>query len=361
MHRPGVPDDSARLAAPPALVDVDCAVVGGGPAGLSAAVNLGRMRRSVLVIDDRDGRSLWGQINRNYLGFPDGLAAAEFRRQGRRQAARYGARFMRGRAVSARRRGELFVLGVEGGAGEGAGTAENVAREDELSRSLGDMDAAAAPGPAEVVARTLILATGVRDAFPEFPGWTECVGRSLFWCINCDGHETIGRRVVVVGHDEDAVATALELLDFTDRVILVAGRREGFGVPASRLADLARSGIATHACRVAEYVNAGGQISALVLDDAAPTRLAIEVVFAYRRPVARTEIARDLGASLDTIGQIVVDSAGQTNVPGLYAAGDVTSPHNHQVSAAVHEGREAAGAANYYLYRPVQKGPTAGG
>ena len=81
--------------------DVDCVVVGGGPAGLSAAVNLGRMRRSVMVVDDRDGRSLWSQINRNYLGFPDGIPAAEIRLLGRRQAARYGARFLLGRVTVA--------------------------------------------------------------------------------------------------------------------------------------------------------------------------------------------------------------------------------------------------------------------
>jgi thioredoxin reductase len=82
---------------------VDCVVIGGGPAGLSAAVNMGRMRRSVIVVDDRDGRSLWGQTNRNYLGFPDGIPAAEIRFAGRRQAARYGARFVHGhvRAASA--------------------------------------------------------------------------------------------------------------------------------------------------------------------------------------------------------------------------------------------------------------------
>jgi thioredoxin reductase (NADPH) len=67
----------------------------------------------------------------------------------------------------------------------------------------------------EVLARTVILATGVFGHFPEFPGRDECVGRSLFWCIHCDGYESIDRVVGVVGHDEDAVQTALDLLVFT--------------------------------------------------------------------------------------------------------------------------------------------------
>lgn len=73
------------------------------------------MRRSVLVIDDRDGRSLWSQINRNYLGFLDGIPAAEIRLQGRRQAAKYGAKFLLGRVAAADRDGGQFRLLVEGG------------------------------------------------------------------------------------------------------------------------------------------------------------------------------------------------------------------------------------------------------
>jgi len=336
------------------LIEVDCAIVGGGPAGLSAAVNLARMRRSVLVVDDRDGRSLWGQVNRNYLGFPDGIPAAEIRLQGRRQAARYGARFLLGRVTAADREGSLFRLLVEGVAGGGAGTDANVARDEELGRSLGEIGAGAAQ---RVVARTVVLATGVRDPFPRFPGWDECVGRSLFWCIACDGYETIDRSVGVVGHDEEAVETALDLLEFTGRIVIAAGRSEGFSVPESRLADLAADGIAAYPWPVTSYPNASGRIAALVLGDSEQTRIPVEMVFTVHTPTARNEIARGLGVELDELGQIVVGIEQHTNVPGVYAAGDATSIHDHQVSAAVHEGNQAACAANYYLYRPVQKAP----
>src|ERR1035437_10578856 len=101
---------------------------------LAAAVNMARMRRNVLVVDDRDGRSLWSQTNRNYLGFPDGIPAAEIRRQGRRQAANYGARFLRGRVTTATRDGDLFRLHVDDHAGEGAGTDVKVSLGDEHRR-----------------------------------------------------------------------------------------------------------------------------------------------------------------------------------------------------------------------------------
>jgi thioredoxin reductase (NADPH) len=161
--------------------------------------------------------------------------------------------------------------------------------------------------------------------------------------------------VAVVGHDEDAAETALDLLDFTPRVAVVAGRVEGFHLSPVRLKDLADEGIAAYPCPVREYDTRLGRIRALVLDDEAATRLAVDAVFAYRRPVPRNEIALALGAAVNELGHIVVDSEQRTSVPGLYAAGDVTSPHDHQVSAAVHEGTQAAAAANYHLYRPVQR------
>ncbi len=332
----------------------DCAIVGGGPAGLSAAVNLARMRRSVLVIDDRDGRSLWSQINRNYLGFPDGIPATEIRLLGRRQAATYGAGFLLGRVTAATSDGGLFRLLVEGNVGGGAGTDANVTRDEELGRSLGELQAGS---PQAVIARTVILATGVRDPFPEFPGRDECVGRSLFWCIACDGYEAIDCSVGVVGHTEEAVEMALDMLQFTGQVTITAGRSEGFSVPESRLAELAANGIAAYRWPVASYPNENGQIQALVLGDPKRTRIPVEMVFTAHTPTARNEIARQLGVALNALGQIVVDSDQHTGVPGVYAAGDATSVHDHQVSAAVHEGNQAACAANYRLYRPVQRAP----
>jgi thioredoxin reductase (NADPH) len=160
-----------------------------------------------------------------------------------------------------------------------------------------------------------------------------------------------------VVHDEDAVQTALDLLVFTHRVTIVAGRPEGFDVPVSRLADLAANGIAAHACGVAEYENADGQMRALVLDDPGRTRIPVEQVYAIRRTRATNELARQLGLELNSLGQIVVTSEQHTNVSGVYAAGDATDLHDHQVSAAVHEGNQAACGANYHLYTPVQRVP----
>jgi thioredoxin reductase (NADPH) len=335
---------------------VDCLIVGGGAAGLSAAVNLGRMRRDVLLVDARD-RFLWSHVIHNYLGFPDGISALEIRRRGWQQAARYGVELLIGQVVSGHADGDAFVCEIsrlpEGGVFAGR-PGPIPPRDPEMARIFSDV-----PGdrPMVVRARTLLLATGVMGHFPDFPGRDECVGRSLFWCIHCDGYESSDRVVGVVGCDEEAAQTALDMLDFTSHVTLVAGRAEGFELPESRLADLAANDVAAFPVAVAEYRSSKGQMRALVLADEAHTVVPVEHVYAVQRSRAVTGLARALNVALDAAGQIAVDAAQETSVRGVFAAGDVTSPHNHQLSAAVHEGNEAACAINYRLYRPVQKDP----
>jgi thioredoxin reductase (NADPH) len=368
MTNPDTLDRSSR--AEPNIREVDCLIVGGGAAGLSAAINLGRMRRSVIVADDKD-RFRWRHPIHNYLGFPEGIKAADLRRLGRRQAAKYGAGFVIGVVTSAAPDGGRFRLLIDalpaaasaGGAGPvpAAGPAGGVGPaidgpDEELARTS---DRVQKDHPMEVLARSVILATGVRGHFPEFSGREDCVGVSLFWCIHCDGYESIDRVVAVVGHDEEAVETALDLLDFTSRVTIVAGRPEGFSVPAPRLADLEASGILAYPLGVAEYQNRDGKMQALVLDDPARTRINVEHVYIVRPSSAANDLAGQLGVAVNGIGQIIVDTDQHTNVPGVLAAGDVTSPHDHQFSAAVHEGNQAACAANYRLYRPEQRDPGA--
>jgi thioredoxin reductase (NADPH) len=339
--------------------EVDCLIVGGGAAGLSAAINMGRMRRSVLLVDERD-RFLWQHVARNYLGFPDGVPAAEIRRIGWHQAAKYGAQLLLGHVTTAARDDEKFRFQIvrlpEGGAWAG-GPGPAVPRDAEMAQMFAEVPEG---GPMDVVAQSVILATGVSGHFPDFPGRDECVGRSLFWCLHCDGYESIDRVVAVVGHDEEAVQTALDLLDFTSRVTMVAGRPEGFDVPASRLADLEANGIAAYASGVAEYACQGGDMQALVLDDPGRTCLPVEQVYTVRRTKASNDLARQLGLKLSPIGQIVITSEQHTNVPGVYAAGDATDLHDHQLITAAHEGGQAACGANYFLYRPVQRDPCDG-
>ncbi|MGI8587780.1 MAG: NAD(P)/FAD-dependent oxidoreductase [Chloroflexia bacterium] len=341
-----LPEDLGRRDQP-----VDCAIIGGGPAGLSAAVYLGRLRRSCLVFDDRTGRSLWSQVNRNYLGFPDGIEAAELRLLGRKQASLYGACFFNGCVCGVEQKGDLFCVHVSPSDESEAGSPENIEREDVEGARLGETEVESRE---EFYASTLIFATGVLDDFPEFEGRDECVGRSLFWCIICDGYEAVGKRVVVIGQDEEAVSTALQLRQFSNTITLVAGQ-DGFDVPKSRLADLAAAGIEALPYPVAEYSNEAGCLSGVKLEDPAGTVLPLDLIFAICPKQPNTDLARDLGISLDKNGYIKTDNEQKTNLSGVFAAGDATRLHSHQISTAVAEGGAAAEAVNYYLYGKMQK------
>lgn len=301
----------------------DCAIIGGGPAGLSAAIYMGRMRRSVIVVDDEHGRSTWHQVNRNYLGFPDGVHAAQLREIGEQQAKKYGVRFLFARA--------------EGATYEGDG------RERRFTVQTGE---------GGVLARTLILCMGVSDKFPEFDGSAECIGKSMFWCIICDGYESIGKRIVVLGHNERAASLALELKVFTDDVVLVSWDKP-FDISTEKLDTLHKHNIETYDSTCSLYTCSKGELSSIKLE--AGKELELDMLFVVQWIKPNTQLAEQLGLYLDKHDYIVADAAQITNIEGVYAAGDVTKQNNHQITSAVHEGGMAAVAANYYLYEDWQK------
>ncbi|MDG4858853.1 NAD(P)/FAD-dependent oxidoreductase [Streptomyces sp. T-3] len=299
----------------------DAAVIGGGPAGLSAAIYLARYRRDVLVFDTGHGRSTHHQVNHNYLGFPDGIATVDLRKLAAEQLGRYPeARIVR-----------HLITAVEGDADTGF-----------TLRSQGHA----------WQARTVLLATGVLDHFPHFPDWQEYVGRSMFWCITCDGYENRGRDILVVGHTDLAAAEAMQLHSLTDRVRLLTNSRSD-EITAPYRERLAAAGIPVIHDRIGEVEGADGQLTAVRTRGG--RRLELESLFSIQGATPETGLARQLGAELGDFGYVVVDSEQKTSVPGVYAAGDVTALHSHQVAAAVHEGAQAASAANYFLYPPELK------
>ncbi|WP_327354390.1 NAD(P)/FAD-dependent oxidoreductase [Streptomyces sp. NBC_01304] len=300
---------------------VDAAVVGGGPAGLSAAVYLARYGREVLVFDTGHGRSTHHQVNHNYLGFPDGIATVDLRKLATEQLGRYP----EARVVHHQ------ITGIEGSAGDGF-----------TLRAQGH----------SWRARTVLLATGVLDHFPHFPHWESYVGRSMFWCITCDGYENRGRSILVVGHTDAAAGEAMQLHSLTDRVRLLTNSRSDEISPEFRR-RLDSAGIEVVHDRIQEAQGADGVLEAIVTRGG--RRLALDALFSIQGATPETLLAGQLGVRLAESGYIAVDSEQKTSVAGVYAAGDVTALHSHQVTTAVHEGAQAASAANYFLYPPELK------
>lgn len=294
----------------------DVLIVGGGPAGLSAALYLARYDRRTLLLDAGRGRSTWHQINHNYLGFPGGIRATDLRDLGRRQLADYPQVEVREHTVETLRREPDGTFVAAGPAGAGRG-------------------------------RAVILCTGVVDHYPHFSGWEEYVGRSMFWCLTCDGYACRGERVVVVGATDEAAATALQLRRFTDQLTLLTNSA-ACEVGARFKSRLERADIPLLRDRIASVVGCNGRFEALLTRGG--RRIALDQLFAVQGATPQSGLAAQLGVPLSAGGYIEVDAEQRTAVPGIFAAGDATRPFAHQVAAAVHQGGQAASAANYWLY-----------
>lgn len=299
----------------------DSVIVGGGPAGLSAAIYLARFNRSVLVLDRGGGRWATHEVNENYFGFPGGIPARELRDRGRKQARRFGAYMARDNATRITPEGSLFIVHGKDGA---------------------------------YVARTVVLATGVLDLMPRFPGYEAYLGRSLFWCITCDGWKTRGKRVVVVGRNDDAAETAMQFLNFTPQIQFVTNcPQEGCELTPTWRRRLEQAHIPIYEIEIQRVRGKRGMMQSVVLEHG--EELEADYMFNQQGAVPNSALAAELGVELDEKGYIKTDTEQRTNVSGVYAAGDVTKLFAHQIVTAAHEGSMAAQAANYDLYSPVQK------
>ena len=318
------PDASPTTHDPRPSTIFDTLIIGGGPAGLSATVYLGRSLRSVVVFDcPQPGRSDWVQRNFNYLGFPDGITARELGDRGRQQAERYGAVFIEELVTSLTRRADgLFE-----------------ARSD----------------TATLLGRTVVLATGVSDRWATFPGSAELIGRSMHWCIVCDGYEMRGQRVLIIANDSHDAEVALQLCRFTREVtLLVEPGTPPFAEEMNRA--LSEQSIRVHHGRIASATGAERGMCTAVITDTGET-IEADHLFSLLGADPNTGLARSLGAGLSPEGYVTVDTEARTTVPGLYAAGDVTRLFSHQVVTAAHEGATAAMAIAYDLYEQENGSP----
>lgn len=267
----------------------DAVVVGGGPAGLSAATWLARYRRSVVVLDSGEYRNRWVRRTHGYLG-ADPQDPMRLLERARQDLGRYDTvQVRRDRATAVRRDGDgRFVVGTDAG---------------------------------ELVALRLVFATGVVDQFPEVESFLDHYGTSVFHCPTCDGYEARGRRVVVLGWSEHVAAFTLGLLDWAAELTVVTEDRPFQGDGRHRAA-LARHGVALLEDDAVAFEGDRGDLRAVHL--ASGVRLAADLVFFSIAHHPRTELAAGLGCARTPEGCLVVDEEGCTTVTGVYAAGDVT-------------------------------------
>ena len=288
-------------------------VVGGGIAGLSAAIYLGRARRDVLVIDSGHSMAKWEPVVQNYLGFPNGVGGEELLKNGCTQAKRYDARFVHDEIKSASARKSVFVL-------KGKRKSYRTKR--------------------------LLIATGIFHLPPEIPGVKQCLGHSLFFCKDCDGYRVRGKRIAIIGANNEAVEYALGMLDYSACVIVVTnGKQPRWDRRHARWLEEYEIPVARK--RIREVDQRKRKIRALGF--ASGRSVKIDYLFTTRGDIFHNQLAKKLGAKLDPDGQIKVDHCMRTTVPRLYAAGCVT-PANCQMIIAAGQGAAAAQAINRDLF-----------
>jgi thioredoxin reductase (NADPH) len=284
----------------------DCLIVGGGPAGLTAAIYLARFHLHVQLFDAGASRAALIPCTRNHAGFPDGIAGQALVGRMRRQALIAGAELNHGR--------------VDQLAAEGAGF-------------LGRSDLT------PFHAKTVLLATGVTNLGPRMPpdlhAAALAAGR-LRYCPVCDGFEVTDQAVAVIGSGARGVKEALFLRSYTRDVTLVSH------APTHTLDDAQRAELAAAGIDVLDgpAENFRLESDGLSVDTATGRRMFASVYPALGSDV-HSDLATALGATVTEDGCIKVDDHQRTNVPGLYAAGDVVSGLD-QISHAMGEAGVAA-------------------
>ncbi|RZL93759.1 MAG: NAD(P)/FAD-dependent oxidoreductase [Variovorax sp.] len=291
----------------------EVAIVGGGPAGLAAAVYLARLKRSVAVIDGSQSRLANVPRTRNYPGFPDGIPGPALLAALREQVSRYPIDHVGAQVESLERTSDGFRLAWPGGA---------------------------------LDARMVLMATGASDVPPAMPHLAHALRTGLLrYCPVCDGYEVIDLKVGVVANGAAGVQEALYLRHFTDDVTVFMMP----DAPALDAAEHARAGKASirlAAGAVDSIREWNGKIS--VRHGTEDT--ACDSLYSALGLRIHSNLAQEAGARTDENGYLVTDRHHATNVRGLYAAGDVTLGLN-QISVAVGGGAIAGAAMHLALAR----------
>ena len=283
---------------------LDCLIIGGGPAGLTAAIYVARFQLSVLVVDGGKSRAAWIPCTRNVSGFPDGIKGTELLERMRDQACRYGAK-------------------IE----------SEVVTKLERDESTGQFTATWGSGNA--TARMVLIATGVTNRRPPMDEelHDDALSRGLVrYCPICDGYEVTDKKVGVIGSDRHGVAEALFLRSYTADLTLIAPDNALRLKPEDNK-QLRDAGVAcvdgpAHAVAISDQC---------ITVDTAEGHYTFDSIYPALGSDVHCQLAEQAGAELAGDNCIKVDSHMRTSVPGLYAAGDVVIGLD-QISHAMGQG-----------------------
>ncbi len=291
--------------------EYDVVILGTGPAGLQAAIHAARAKVSVLVMGREHKSSLYKAHVENYCCIT-GISGQELLQQGVRQASDSGAHFLHEDVIKTSQEGDRFIILTE--------------------------------NERNIKTRTLIMAMGITRNRLGVPGEKEFLGKGVSYCVDCDANFYKDATVAVVGDESAAVSGALTLLFYAEEVHLVSNRLQ----VSDRLDyQIRESDVNIHLGRKVKEIVGLDNVDGLIMDD--DQRLSVDGVFIETGAKGAVELAATLGVALDEekFQYIVTDKQQQTNVPGIYAAGDICGPP-WQMAKAVGEGCVAGLSAAKY-------------
>lgn len=277
--------------------EYDCLIVGGGPAGLTAAIYLARFIRKTLLIDAGESRASWIPVSHNYPAFPSGVSGKDLLSKLWAQAEEYGAKLHRERVALLERTEQGFRATLNSGT---------------------------------VAAKRVILATGIVDDHPDIPHHGKFLyGGRVRYCPICDGYEALDRRIAVIGPLTQAVTKAVFLRTYS-RKISVLPLDKTIDKNDPRRAALIEAGIGLADAPLADLLDEGESLRAVMADGVS---FDLDVVYPAMGAQVRSELALSLGVQCTDEGCLYTDAHQLTSVPHLYAIGDVTT-ELHQISVA---------------------------
>ena len=304
----------------------DTVIVGGGTAGLSAALVLGRARRRVLLVSDGPPRNAPAEAAHGFFT-RDGTPPYELLRIGREQLAPFDTVEVRETAATAASRAE-----------------------DGFTVTLANGEQAST--------RTIVLATGVGDELPSVPGFAELWGRGIYHCPYCHGWEVRDQPLGVYASGDILMHLAPLIRNWSPDVTVLTDGPDGLS--DSQRATLGRLGIAIRDTPLARLTVKSGTLEGVVFEDG--SELPLHGIFARPTQVPHTDLATQLGCELvtdgPTPGLVKVEWGGQTTVPGVYAAGDLATPLQQVVPAAASGAMVAAILNNTLIQQDVQAAAT---
>lgn len=282
---------------------LDCLIIGAGPAGLTAALYLARYRRRIALVDAGHSRAELIPTTHNYPGFPNGISGAELLQRLRDQASRYGVQVQHGRVDG---------LHCNGG----------------FTATLGQD---------RICAAKVLLATGVVDCEPGIPVLPNIRAATLAgrirWCPICDGYEVLNQNVGLITSAELSVGHALFLRTYAKRLTLILHPAKPWPDPSDRhLLQAASIRLVETPMTAIRLVNPD-QITASFEDG---SELGFDALYPMLGCTAQSSLATRLGARCDEKGELIVDSGQCTSVPGLYAAGDLVKALNQMAVGMAH-------------------------